>query len=82
MVPPTPGRRHQRPAPISWSKASHKASLVPASANGPPSGQAIRTTGSVQVPGSSVTPCLASSDQIISRPARTTAAGTAPRMAT
>ena len=46
--PPTPGRRHQRSGrPISWSHAAQTAGCVPAAANGPPSGQETRTTGSV-----------------------------------
>ena len=51
-TPPAPG-------PDQLVEGLPQAGLVPASANGPPSGQAIRTTGSVQVPGSSVTPCRA-----------------------
>lgn len=83
IVPPTPCRCRHRPGPMSWSQACHTGAVVPASANGPPSGQGMRSTGAVQVAGLwRMTPRPASSAQMTSWQARSTGSGTAPRTAT
>ena len=57
--------------------------MVPAAANGPPSGHGIRITGAVHVAGSPRrTPWRSSSAQIMSWHAAMTGARTAPRTAT